>query len=82
MIEIAIDRKHPRTDQLVSIAIDHPGRSDLGEAFDLLGNPVVQRFFLGAELGIRQPGDPVNLEVDVLAKYVERLLTSQFSNKE
>lgn len=26
-------------------------------------------------LGGRQPGEPVNLEVDVLAKYVERLLT-------
>jgi riboflavin synthase len=26
-------------------------------------------------LGIKVPGDPVNLEVDVLAKYVERLLT-------
>ena len=25
-------------------------------------------------LGSRQPGDPVNLEVDVIAKYVERLL--------
>jgi riboflavin synthase len=25
-------------------------------------------------LGLRQPGEPVNLEVDVLAKYVERLL--------
>ncbi|MCS7235921.1 MAG: riboflavin synthase [Armatimonadota bacterium] len=25
-------------------------------------------------LGLRGPGDPVNLEVDVLAKYVERLL--------
>ncbi|MFV2100596.1 riboflavin synthase [Micromonospora sp. LOL_024] len=25
-------------------------------------------------LGVRSPGDPVNLEVDVLAKYVERLL--------
>ena len=25
-------------------------------------------------LGERQPGDPVNLEVDILAKYVERLL--------
>ena len=25
-------------------------------------------------LGTRQPGDPVNLEVDVMAKYVERLL--------
>jgi riboflavin synthase len=27
-------------------------------------------------LGIKQPGDQVNLEVDVLAKYVERLLTA------
>jgi riboflavin synthase len=25
-------------------------------------------------LGFKQPGDPVNLEVDVVAKYVERLL--------
>ena len=28
-------------------------------------------------LGHKQPGDPVNLEVDVIAKYVERLLGSQ-----
>ncbi|CAM5579692.1 riboflavin synthase subunit alpha [Streptomyces spiroverticillatus] len=28
-------------------------------------------------LGIKQAGDPVNLEVDVLAKYVERLLGSR-----
>ncbi|MEU2158239.1 riboflavin synthase [Streptomyces sp. NPDC019396] len=28
-------------------------------------------------LGIKQPGDPVNLEVDVIAKYVERLLGSR-----
>jgi riboflavin synthase len=27
-------------------------------------------------LGLREPGDAVNLEVDVLAKYVERLLTA------
>jgi riboflavin synthase len=30
-------------------------------------------------LGTKQPGDPVNLEVDVLAKYVERLLTTHSS---
>ncbi|MFI6936010.1 riboflavin synthase [Streptomyces sp. NPDC050287] len=28
-------------------------------------------------LGRKQPGDPVNLEVDVIAKYVERLMTRQ-----
>ncbi len=33
-------------------------------------------------LGTRQPGDPVNLEVDVLAKYVERLLVTHPSEKE
>ena len=27
-------------------------------------------------LGLKSPGDPVNLEVDVVAKYVERLLTA------
>lgn len=32
-------------------------------------------------LGIKQPGDPVNLEVDVIAKYVERLLGAQGSTK-
>jgi riboflavin synthase len=25
----------------------------------------------------RKPGDPVNIEVDILAKYVERLLAAQ-----
>ncbi len=29
-------------------------------------------------LGVRQPGDSVNLEVDVLAKYVERLLVTSW----
>ncbi|MET9437810.1 riboflavin synthase [Streptomyces sp. NPDC006551] len=28
-------------------------------------------------LGIKRPGDPVNLEVDVIAKYVERLLGAE-----
>lgn len=27
----------------------------------------------------RRPGDPVNLEVDILAKYVERMLTARFA---
>ena len=30
-------------------------------------------------LGFKQPGDPVNLEVDVIAKYVERLLAPDSS---
>jgi len=33
-------------------------------------------------LGRKAVGDPVNLEVDVLAKYVERLLAARFATKE
>ncbi len=32
-------------------------------------------------LGIKEPGDPVNLEVDVIAKYVERLLAADRSEQ-
>ncbi|MFE3327102.1 riboflavin synthase [Streptomyces sp. NPDC059176] len=32
-------------------------------------------------LGIKQPGDPVNLEVDVIAKYVERLMGARASEE-
>ena len=59
MIEIAIDRENPRADQLASIRIDDPGRGNLGEAFYLLGNPLVQGFFLGEQLRIRQPGQEI-----------------------
>ncbi len=33
-------------------------------------------------LGIKQPGDPVNLEVDIIAKYVERLLGDRVQQQE
>ncbi|MET9154182.1 riboflavin synthase [Streptomyces griseoflavus] len=33
-------------------------------------------------LGIKQPGDPVNLEVDVIAKYVERMLGARATGEE
>jgi riboflavin synthase len=32
-------------------------------------------------LGTRQPGDPVNLEVDILAKHVEKLLASGLAHR-
>ncbi|MEV1024581.1 riboflavin synthase [Streptomyces sp. NPDC050264] len=32
-------------------------------------------------LGLKQPGEPVNLEVDVIAKYVERMLGAQGGTK-
>jgi riboflavin synthase len=33
-------------------------------------------------LGLKQPGDPVNLEVDVIAKYVERLVAPHIPPKD
>lgn len=38
---------------------------------------LVPHTLAGTTLGSRKPGDMVNLEVDVLAKYVERLLEAQ-----
>ena len=44
---------------------------DDGATFDVA---VIPHTLAVTTLGAKQPGDPVNLEVDVLAKYVERLL--------
>ena len=38
---------------------------------------VVEYTLEHTNLGHRSPGDPVNLEVDILAKYVEKLLSAQ-----
>ena len=46
---------------------------DRASAFDVA---VIPHTLSVTTLGPKQPGDPVNLEVDVLAKYVERLLTT------
>ena len=46
---------------------------DAAAAFDVA---VIPHTLAVTTLGPQAPGDPVNLEVDVLAKYVERLLTN------
>jgi riboflavin synthase len=46
--------------------------TDVGD--DQFGVSVVPHTLAVTTLGVKEPGDPVNLEVDVLAKYVERLL--------
>ena len=77
MIEIAIDRKNPRADELASAGIDDPGRGHLREALDLLGNPLVQRFFPGADLGIGLTGEQVvdaRRDQDVRIEYLGRIL--------
>lgn len=50
------------------------GVLDEGPAFTVSLIPETLR---ATTLGVKGVGDPVNLEVDVLAKYVERLLTHQ-----
>jgi riboflavin synthase len=49
-----------------------------------VGVALVAHTLAHTTLGVRGPGDPVNLEVDVLAKYVERLMAplSAASSKE
>lgn len=43
---------------------------------DSFGVSLIPTTLAATTLGRLRPGDPVNLEVDVLAKYVERLLTA------
>jgi riboflavin synthase len=52
----------------VSLTVVEAGRDDFSVA-------VIPHTAAVTTLGHRQPGDGVNLEVDVTAKYVERLLT-------
>jgi riboflavin synthase len=49
---------------------DHPGTAD-GASFTV---SLIPETLTRTTLGLRAPGEPVNLEVDVLAKYVERML--------
>jgi riboflavin synthase len=49
---------------------------DVASTFDIA---VIPHTLEVTTLGAKQPGDPVNLEADVLAKYVERLLNPSSS---
>jgi riboflavin synthase len=51
--------------------------STTGEGGDSFTVSLIPETLARTTLGSKQPGDPVNLEVDVVAKYVERLLTHQ-----
>jgi riboflavin synthase len=57
---------------LTVAALDDTDPHGVGTTFDVA---VIPHTLAVTTLGSKQPGDPVNLEVDVLAKYVERLLT-------
>jgi riboflavin synthase len=57
-----------------SIAVDGVSLTVAGVGADWFSVALVPHTLAVTTLGARQPGDQVQLEVDVLAKYVERLL--------
>jgi riboflavin synthase len=59
---------------LTVAALDDAPLEPGGGTFDVA---VIPHTLAVTTLGPKQPGDPVNLEADVLAKYVERLLVNQ-----
>jgi riboflavin synthase len=56
---------------LTVASLDDASTNDGSDTFDVA---VIPHTLSVTTLGAKAPGDPVNLEVDVLAKYVERLL--------
>jgi len=57
-----------------SITVDGISLTVVEAAEDWFSVSLIPTTLALTTLGIKQPGDPVNLEVDVIAKYVERLL--------
>ncbi len=64
-----------------SITVDGISLTVAGLGDDAFDVAVIPHTLSVTTLGTRQPGDPVNLEVDVLAKYVERLLTAHSTSE-
>jgi riboflavin synthase len=60
-----------------SITVDGISLTVAGVRDDAFEIAVIPHTLAVTTLGARQPGDPVNLEVDVVAKYVERLLVAR-----
>jgi riboflavin synthase len=63
-----------------SITVDGVSLTVAGVGDDAFEIAVIPHTLAVTTLGAKQPGDLVNLEVDVLAKYVERLLAPTGSN--
>jgi riboflavin synthase len=64
-----------------SITVDGVSMTVTSVGDDRFGVAVVPHTLEVTTLGVKGPGDPVNLEVDVLAKYVERLLNGAGSRE-
>jgi riboflavin synthase len=58
----------------ISLTVSAVGRDDRGPWFEV---SLIPETLKRTTLGTRQPGETVNLEVDVIAKYVEKLLDGQ-----
>ncbi|HEY3737487.1 MAG TPA: riboflavin synthase [Jatrophihabitans sp.] len=58
-----------------SIAVDGVSLTVTAVGDDFFEVGLIPETLRATVLGLKHPGDPVNLEVDVLAKYVERLIT-------
>jgi riboflavin synthase len=59
----------------ISLTVSALSRADEAEAwFEVC---LIPETLKRTTLGIREPGETVNLEVDVIAKYVERLLNGE-----
>ncbi|WHM41455.1 riboflavin synthase [Streptomyces sp. BPTC-684] len=57
-----------------SITVDGVSLTVVDAGLDYFTISLIPTTLALTTLGLKQPGDPVNLEVDVIAKYVERLL--------
>jgi riboflavin synthase len=57
-----------------SITVDGISLTVVDAGPDSFGVSLIPTTLALTTLGIKKPGDPVNLEVDVIAKYVERML--------
>jgi len=60
-----------------SITIDGVSLTVAGLAEETFSVAIIPTTHAETTLGVREPGDAVNVEVDVLAKYVERLLEAR-----
>ena len=62
--------------------VDAPNASPVPGAGASLSVGLIPETLRRTTLGTRRPGERVNLEVDVLAKYAERLLGARLSQEE
>jgi riboflavin synthase len=58
-----------------SITVDGISLTVVDVAADAFTVSLIPETLARTTLGLKQPGDVVNLEVDVIAKYVEKMVT-------